>query len=39
VAIVAPEAMPGRYVAWSAAEPTVSSALAARATVEKYGPQ
>ncbi len=35
VAIVSPEAMPGRYADLAASSPTSSSAFAARATVEK----
>ncbi|MEZ5374275.1 MAG: hypothetical protein R2704_16430 [Microthrixaceae bacterium] len=37
VAIVSPEAMPGRYFALASSSPECSSALAARATVEKNG--
>jgi len=37
VAMVSPDAMPGRYRSWSSSDPTFMSALAASATVEKYG--
>ena len=37
VAIVSPEAIPGRYSAFAAASSDCNSALAARATVEKNG--
>ena len=37
VPIVSPEAMPGRRYFLAASSPEVSRALAARATVEKYG--
>src|SRR5665213_727189 len=39
VAIVSPEAIPGKYAALSSSVPTKSTAFAARATVEKYGEQ